>query len=110
MPQSSGSLPCAICCAPAMTRSTAGCSLKPSGTVVTRSASRFSSSSGTWVSAASVHFEPRNGAQSTANCGLKFDSTGLVGVLAAVERVAVVLDHRFGLVRGDTPCATSLSA
>ena len=77
MPQSTASLPAAICLRASITRPTVGCTVKPSGTVVTRSARRLSSSNGTLVSAASVHFAPRNGAQSTANLDLKFDSTGL---------------------------------
>ena len=93
MPQSTGTLPAAICLRASMTRATVGCSLKPSGAVVTLSESLCSSASGTCVSAASVHFEPRNGAQSTANFDLKFDSTGLTVCLPGVERVAVLLDH-----------------
>ncbi len=77
MPQSTGVLPAAICLRASSTRATVGCTLNPSGTVVSGSASRCSSARGTWVSAASVHFAPRNGAQSTANLLLKFDSTGL---------------------------------
>ena len=60
-----------------MTRPTVGWSLKPSGTEVSFSESLRSSSSGTCVSAWSVHLELRNGAQSIANLLLKFESTGL---------------------------------
>ncbi len=77
MPQSSICFPCPISRRAFITRSTDGCSLNPSGAVVRRTARRSSSLIGTAVSAASVHFAPMNGAQSTAYLRWKFDSTGL---------------------------------
>ena len=47
-----------------MTFCTSGCSLKPSGTWVIFSPRRFSSATGSPVSAASVHFLLRNWVQS----------------------------------------------
>ena len=44
---------------------------------MSRTASRSSSFIGTDVSAASVHFAPRNGVQSIAYLRWKLDSTGL---------------------------------
>ena len=46
------------------------------GKVVIRSAKRFHSGMGMAVSAASVHFLPKNGDQSTVNLVLKLVSTG----------------------------------
>ena len=66
MPQSTGTSPRPIAARSASTLSTSGWTLKLAGTFVIRSASRFSSASGNAVSAASVHFLPRNGFQSTA--------------------------------------------
>ena len=51
MPQSSGCLPSPIARRSATTFSTSGCSLKFDGIVVSRCASRFSSATGTAVSA-----------------------------------------------------------
>ena len=91
-----GSRPCpsrpAACPRPSalrasMTRSTRGCSLKPSGTVVSLLGQALQ------LRAAARACRPRrststlrNGAQSTANLLLKLESTGLDGLLARVER------------------------
>ena len=71
MPQSSGSLPRAICRRSAITFSTRGCSLKSTGTFVSLSASALRSAMGTAVSTGSVHFAPRKRSQFTAYGGWK---------------------------------------
>ena len=110
MPQSTGSLPSAICLRLSITRSTVGCTLKPSGTAVSLSANLCSSASGTCVSAASVHFELRNGAQSTANLLLKLESTGLTVCWPASSMARYCLISASGSSGAITPCASSLSA
>ena len=78
--------------------------------VVMRSARRLSSASGSAVSAASVHFLPRNGAQSTAYLLLKLVSTGSTVCLPASIAARKALTISSGPSAGSTPCATSLSA
>ena len=76
MPQSTLTSPRPMAARSSSTFLTSGCGVKSSGTVVMRSARRFHSASGMAVSAASVHFLPRKGAQSTAYLLLKLVSTG----------------------------------
>ena len=77
MPQSTGCLPAAICLRASITRPTVGCTgTRPARRSPGRRGAEHLSI-GTCVSAASVHFAPTNGAQSTANLDLKFESTGL---------------------------------
>jgi hypothetical protein len=96
MPQSTLISPRPMAARSASTFSTSGCTLKLSGMVVTRSARRLISASGSAVSAASVHFLPRKGAQSTAYLLLKLVSTGSDRVAAFVHRGAEGLGHVVG--------------
>ena len=77
MPQSSIFFPLPISLRACITRATTGWSMNPSGAVVSRSVRRLSSSTGTAVSAWSVHLVLRNGVQSTAYLRWKFDNVVL---------------------------------
>ena len=115
MPQSTGCLPAAICLRASITRD--GRMQRNWPAAVTRSPRRWSSSIGTCVSAASVHFAPTNGAQSTANLDLKFEGTGLTVCWPAssVSRYddqalgLVLLDHALGdELAGIEPAGTGM--
>ncbi|MNM97972.1 hypothetical protein D3C81_1104920 [compost metagenome] len=110
MPQSSGWSPRPMLARSLMTFSTSGCSFRCSGIVVIRSARRFSSVTGTAVSAASVHLRFRNGIQSTANLFLKFDRTGSAVCLPASIAARYSLTFSSPNSAGTSFCAASFSA
>ena len=109
MPQSTLISPRPIAARSASTFSTSGWTLKLLGMVVMRSASRLISASGSAVSALSVHFLPRNGAQSTAYLLLKLVSTGSTVCLPASNAARSAFTILSGPSAGSTFCATSFS-
>jgi hypothetical protein len=110
MPQSRFISPLPMLARSFSTFSTSECSLKFSGTVVMRCARRFSSVSGTAVSAASVHFLFRNGAQSTAYLFLKSVRTGSTVCLPASIALRYSATSWSPPSAAMVPCAASLSA
>ena len=88
MPQSTGCSPAPIRRRAASTLSTVGCSLKPSGTLVTLSARRLMSLAGKVVSVGCAQWVPRNGVQSSLVGAGVVAQHGVFNVLALVQRIS----------------------